>query len=484
MSAAVNGAGRHLAYLAGEWVDTGATLEVINPFDGARVATVALCGIGEIDRALDAAVESLEETRRLEPWQRAKALAFVRDRLIERREEFARVLSQENGKTLAESRLELDRAAATFDIAVGEATRVYGEAYDLGINPLGSGRRALVRHYPIGVVAGVAPFNFPLNLAIHKIAPAMATGCPIVLKPASKTPVTALMLAGIIRESGWPLKAFSVLPCDRQAGQMLVEDDRVKLLTFTGSPEVGWKMKQQAGRKKVVLELGGNAGLIIDREVTDWDWLIKRAVTGAFYQCGQVCISVQRIFVHQEVMGEFRARFKKAAEALRPGDPLDEATTLGPLIDRANRDRLQGWIREAMELGAELVTGNEVPAVGQGNGLTATILEEVDPGCRVVAEEAFGPVVVLTPVESMEEAFELVNASRYGLQCGIFTRDFGTVMRALDRLEVGGVIHDDIPSFRVDSMPYGGVKDSGLGREGVKYAMRDMLEERVLVYRV
>lgn len=484
MSRAVNGSGLHLAYLAGEWVETGASLEVVNPYNGERVASVALCGTLEIDRALNAAVESLEETRRLEPWQRAKALAFVRDRLIERREAFARILSQENGKTLAESRLELDRAAATFDIAVGEATRIYGEAYDLGINPLGAGRRALVRHYPIGVVAGVAPFNFPLNLAIHKIAPAMAAGCPIVLKPASKTPVTALMLAGIIQESGWPLKAFSVLPCDRQAGQMLVEDDRVKLLSFTGSPEVGWKMKQQAGRKKVVLELGGNAGLIVDRDVTDWDLLINRAVTGAFYQCGQVCISVQRIFVHQEVMGEFRARFKKAAEALRPGDPLDEATTLGPMIDRPNRERLQLWIREAMDQGAQLVTGNEVPPLGQGNCLTATILEEVAPACRVVAEEAFGPVVVLSPVESMEEAFERVNASRFGLQCGLFTRDFTTVMRAFDALEVGGVIHDDIPSFRVDSMPYGGVKDSGLGREGVKYAMRDMLEERVLVYRM
>ncbi|MBF0270518.1 MAG: aldehyde dehydrogenase family protein [Magnetococcales bacterium] len=484
MSRSLNGSGKCLAYLAGEWVDTPESLEVINPYNGELVATVALCGPGEIDRALDAAVESLEETRRLEPWQRAKALAHVRDRLIARREEFARILSQENGKTITESRLELDRAAATFDIAVGEATRVYGEAYDLGINPMGAGRRALVRHYPVGVVAGVAPFNFPLNLAIHKIAPAMAAGCPMVLKPASKTPVTALMLAGIIQESGWPLKAFSVLPCNRVAGQMLVEDERVKLLTFTGSPEVGWKMKQQAGRKKVVLELGGNAGLIVDREVRDWDWLIKRAVMGAFYQCGQVCISVQRIFLHQEIVGEFRARFRKAAEALRPGDPLDEATTLGPMIDRANRERLQTWIGEAMDLGAHLVTGNTVPASGQGNGLTATILEEVDPDSRVVAEEAFGPVVVLTPVESMEEAFARANASRFGLQCGIFTPDFSTVMRAFDALEVGGVIHDDVPSLRVDSMPYGGVKDSGLGREGVKYAMRDMLEERVLVYRV
>ncbi|OSM02427.1 putative aldehyde dehydrogenase [Magnetofaba australis IT-1] len=448
------------------------------------VEQVAQCGPNEIDRALDAAVASLEETRRMEPYQRAEALSYVRDGLRKRAEEFAVALSQENGKTLAESRLEVARTAATFDVAVGEATRVYGEAYDLGINAMGAGRRCIVRHYPVGVVSAIAPFNFPMNLAAHKIAPAMAVGCPVVLKPASMTPVTALMMAELIEKSGWPKGAFSVLPCNRAAGQMLVEDERIKLLSFTGSPEVGWKMKASAGTKKVVLELGGNAGLIIDNSVTDWDWLISRAVLGAFYQCGQVCISVQRIFVHQDVMGEFRARFKKAAEALKSGDPLDENTTLGPIIDSANRERLQTWVKEALEQGAELVSGNTVARGGQGNNMTATILEEVDPSCRVNTEEAFGPVVTLTPVASMEEAFQMVNDSKFGLQCGVFTQDFNTVMRALDVLEVGGVIHNDVPSFRVDNMPYGGVKDSGLGREGVKYAMKDMLEERVLVYQV
>lgn len=471
------------AYLAGQWVDTSETWDVINPYTGSLLAKVSLCGRKEIDAALEAARASRTKIQGMEPWQRARVLAFIHDRLQERREEFARMLSQENGKTINEARLELDRSASTFAIAAGEATRIYGEAYDLGINAMGAGRRALVRHYPVGVVAGVAPFNFPLNLAIHKIAPAMAAGCPIVLKPASKTPVTALMLAGIIQESGWPLAGFSVLPCHRSSGQMLVEDERIKLLSFTGSPDVGWAMKQQAGKKKVVLELGGNAGLIVDQDVRDWDFLIQRAVTGAFYQCGQVCISVQRIFLHHKIYDEFRSRFKKAAEELRPGDPLDESTTLGPLIDRNNRERLQLWIGEALDRGARLITGNEVPPLGQGNGLTATILEEVDPGCRVVAEEVFGPVVVLTPVASMDEAFAGCNSSRFGLQCGIFTNDFTTVIRALDTLEVGGVIHNDVPSLRIDSMPYGGVKDSGLGREGVRYAMQEMLEERVLVYR-
>lgn len=471
------------AYLAGEWVDTGRYRDVINPFNGLVVDSVAQCGPAEMDQALEKAAAAQETTRRLEPYQRAAALTAVRDGIAARKKAFARTLSEENGKTLSESHLEVARAIATFDIAVGEATRIQGEAYDLGINTMATGRQALIRLYPIGVVAAIAPFNFPLNLAIHKIAPAMAAGCPVVLKPASKTPLTALMLAEVIQTSGWPLEAFSVLPCDRTAGQMLVTDERIKLLSFTGSPEVGWKMKQEAGKKKVVLELGGNAGLIVDKDVRDWDWLIARAILGAFYQCGQVCISVQRIFLHAEIIGEFRARFKKAAESLISGDPLDETTTLGPLIDRTNRERLQGWIQEALDQGAELVSGHGIVPVGQGNNMLATILEEVDPVCRIAAEEAFGPVAILTPVENMAEAFHHVNASRYGLQCGIFTNDFDTVMQAFDTLEVGGIIHNDVPSFRVDNMPYGGVKDSGLGREGIKYAMADMLEERLLVYK-
>ena len=471
------------AYLAGQWVDTGHPLTVFNPYNGEPVANVAQCGEEEIDRAITAAVAALPTTRRLEPYQRAAALTFVRDGIASQKETFAHTLSLENGKTLAESRLEVARSIATFDIAIGEASRVYGEAYDLGINPLGAGRRALIRRYPIGVVAAIAPFNFPLNLAIHKIAPAMAAGCPVILKPASKTPLTALLLAEIIQKSGWPTGAFSVLPCNRAAGQKLVTDDRINLLSFTGSPEVGWQMKREAGKKRVVLELGGNAGLIVDRDVRDWDWLINRALLGAFYQCGQVCISVQRIFLHQDIIGEFRARFKKGTEGLVAGDPLAEGTTLGPLIDTANRQRLQTWIGEALEQGATLITGNTIAPVGQGNSLAATILEEVDPRNRVLAEEAFGPIVTLIPVESMGEAFDQANDSRFGLQCGIFTNDFNTVIQAMDRLEVGGVIHDDVPSFRVDNMPYGGLKDSGLGREGVKYAMADMLEERVLVYR-
>jgi glyceraldehyde-3-phosphate dehydrogenase (NADP+) len=474
------------AYIAGEWMETGKRLEVASPYDGTVFATVSLCGKEEIDQALAAAFDCRAEIAALEPYQRANALKTIRDTLEQRSEEFSRILSQENGKTIVESRLEVARAVATFDIAAGESTRIYGEAYDLGINKMAAERRCIVRYYPIGVVSAIAPFNFPLNLAIHKIAPAFAVGCPVILKPASKTPVTSLMLAEIIEQSGLPKGAFSVVPSNRNAGQMLVKDERVNLLSFTGSPEVGWKMKRDAGKKKVVLELGGNAGLIIDSDIrqTDWDWLISRAITGAFYQSGQVCISVQRIFAHSEIYDEFRERFVKAAEALIPGNPLDESTTLGPIIDTDNRNRLQGWIREAIEDGAKLLTGNTLAECGQGNCLRATILENVDPGQKVCKEEAFGPVVTLFPVDTMKTAFDLVNDSDFGLQCGIFTNDFNTVMQAFDALHVGGVIHNDVPAFRADSMPYGGVKDSGLGREGIRYAMQDMLEERVLVYKM
>ena len=474
------------AYIAGQWVETDKKLEVANPYDGSVFATVPLCGPEEIEQALAAAYACRGEMAALEPYQRASALTYIRDNLEQRSEEFSKTLSLENGKTIAESRLEVARAVATFDIAVGESTRIYGEAYDLGINQMAAGRRCIVRHYPIGVVSAIAPFNFPLNLAIHKIAPAFAVGCPVVLKPASKTPVTSLMLAEIIEQSGLPKGAFSVVPSNRTAGQMLVEDERINLLSFTGSPEVGWKMKRDAGKKKVVLELGGNAGLIINNDINeaDWDWLISRAIIGAFYQSGQVCISVQRIFAHSEIYDEFKARFIQAAEALKPGDPLEESTTLGPIIDTNNRDRLQGWINEAIEGGAKLLTGNTLAECGQGNSLRATILENVKPGQKICREEAFGPVVTLTPVDSMKDAFDLVNDSDFGLQCGIFTNDFNTVMQGFDALEVGGVIHNDVPAFRVDSMPYGGIKDSGLGREGIRYAMQDMLEERVLVYKI
>ncbi len=465
-------------YLAGTFQETGTTLDVIHPFDGKVVATVAQAGKTHIDRALDAAVRSLTETRAMEPHQRKAVLDHIAHRLTERAEEFAKTLTLENGKTIKESRGEVQRAISTFAFAASEAWMTKGESFDGGITAAASGRRILVRQFPIGVVVGIAPFNFPLNLAAHKIAPAIAAGCPIVLKPATKTPLSCLLLSEIIAETQWPKGAFSCLPCDREAGQMLVEDERVKLLSFTGSPSVGWKMKRDAGKKKVVLELGGNAGLIIDNNVQDWDWLISRAVMGAFYQCGQSCISVQRIFCHEAVYDEFKKRFVAALQKIRVGDPMSEETDMGPIIDAANAKRINEWVDEAVTRGATVITGKNTG----GTMFTPILVESVDASAKLSKEEAFGPVVTLECVSSVTEAITKVNDSVFGLQCGLFSNDFQTIQYAFNVLEVGGLVVNDVPSFRVDHMPYGGIKDSGLGREGIRYAMKDMLEEKVMVY--
>jgi len=465
-------------YLAGKFQKTKKELKVINPYNDEVIATVSQAGTKEIDQAIQAAADSFEQTKTLEPYERSDILKHIAQRLEERAEEFAETLSKENGKTITESRGEVGRAINTFEIAAGEAWRIYGESYDAGITENAKGRRIMVRKFPIGPIAAISPFNFPLNLSVHKIAPAMATGCPIVLKPASKTPLTCLKLAEIIDETEWPKGAFSCLPSDREAGQMLVEDDRIKLLSFTGSPAIGWKMKRDAGKKKVLLELGGNAGLIIDKGDHDWEWVISRSLMGAFYQCGQVCISVQRIYCHQDVYEEFKKRFVAGVSHVRTGDPLDEKTNLGPIIDEKNRKRILSWVKEAADKGAKVLTGNKV----EGNAILPTILEGVDPNTKVSREEAFGPTVNIHPVKSIEEAVALTNDSTFGLQVGIFSNNFDSIQYVFNHCDVGGVIVNDVPAFRVDHMPYGGLKDSGLGREGIRYAMEDMLEEKVMVY--
>lgn len=465
-------------YINGEFRKTDTTVNVINPYTGDTVAIVSQAGKKEIDEAIDGAVKALEQTRKMEPYERKAVLDHIVKRLTERAEEFAETLTSENGKTIKESRGEVARAISTFEVAAGEAWRIYGEAYDGGITESAKGRRILVRKFPIGVVAGIAPFNFPLNLAAHKIAPAIATGCPMVLKPASKTPLSCLKLAEIIDETDLPKGAYNCLPCNREAGQMLVEDERIKLLSFTGSPTVGWKMKRDAGKKKVVLELGGNAGLIIDEGEHDWDYLVERTIIGAFYQCGQSCISVQRIFCHKSVYDEFTKRFTEETKKIIAGDPSKEETFMGPIIDEKNAGRIQEWIEEAVSKGANVLTGNEA----NGTVLKPTILENVDSSTQVAQEEAFGPVVNIEPISSIEEAITKANDSAFGLQIGIFSNHFDNIQRVFNDSEVGGVVVNDIPSYRVDHMPYGGVKDSGLGREGIKYAMEDMLEVRAMVY--
>ncbi len=465
-------------YLAGRWTETDKTLSVQSPFDGTDVAVVAQAGKKDIDAAIAAAEKALEQTRALEPYQSRDILNAIAQGIEERAEEFAQTLTKENGKTIKESRAEVARAVSTFAYAAAEAWRVQGEAYDAGITPAAKDRRILVRKFPVGVVAGIAPFNFPLNLTAHKIAPAIAAGCPIVIKPASKTPLSALLLAQIIEKTSWPKEAFSCLPCDREAGQMLVEDDRIKLLSFTGSDAVGWKLKEKAGKKKVVLELGGNAALIIDKGDHDWNAMIPRVVLGAFYQSGQSCISVQRIYCHADVYDAFKQRFVEAVQKLKTGDPMDEQTDLGPIIDAENAKRVQEWIAEAVEHGATVLTGN----TAKGTLLAPTVLEGVRDSDKVSCQEAFGPVVLLERVKDVPEAVAKANRSRYGLQCGIYSNDFRMIQYAFNTLDVGGLVVGDTPSFRVDQMPYGGIKDSGLGREGIVYAMRDMQEEKVMVY--
>ncbi len=465
-------------YLAGTFKKTKEILPVFNPYDGTLVAEVSQAGTAEIDQAIQATEDSLPETRAMEPFERKRVLDICVEGLKDRAEELAITLTSENGKTIKESRGEVARAISTFEYAASLSWSIEGEAYDGGITEAARGRRILVRRFPIGPIAAIAPFNFPLNLAAHKIAPALAVGCPMVLKPASKTPLSCLLFCEILQQTDWPKGAFSCLPCNREAGQMLVEDKRIKLLSFTGSPVVGWKMKKDAGKKKVVLELGGNAALIIDKGEHDWNTLIERAVIGAFYQCGQSCISVQRIYAHEDVYDEVKQRFTDAAKKLIVGDPKDEDTFMGPLIDQKNSDRIQQWIQEAQEKGAKVLTGNKA----EGTLMQPTVMEHVDAASKLETEEVFGPVANLHKVSSIKEAVEKVNNSTFGLQVGIFSNNFDSIQYVFNHADVGGVIVNDIPSYRVDHMPYGGIKDSGLGREGIKYAMRDMTEENTMIY--
>ncbi|HRI36296.1 MAG TPA: aldehyde dehydrogenase family protein [bacterium] len=378
------------------------------------------------------------------------------------RDELAELLCRENGKTIREARVEVARCIATFEVGIGEAERLYGETFDLGITSMSRGRFALTRLFPVGVVAGIVPFNFPLNLAAHKIAPALATGCPIVLKPATSTPLSLLRLAEIVQDSGWPAGAFSVVPCDRTVGQKLVEDPRVALLSFTGSPDVGWRMKTAAGTKRVVLELGGNAACVIDSDVRDWDHVFSRLMIGAYYQAGQSCISVQRIYCHESVYSEFRDRLVAEIAKLRVGDPRDEATFVGPLIDSKNADRIMAWTEEAVAAGATLLAGGKRLS---DTIVAPTLLEGVPASAKANCEEAFGPIAVLAPFSDWDELVREINTSRFGLQIGVFSNTLPHVWKLFDEVDVGGVVHGDVPSFRADNMPYGGVKDSGFGRE-------------------
>ncbi|MFN2483786.1 MAG: aldehyde dehydrogenase family protein [Candidatus Limnocylindria bacterium] len=462
-------------FLGGQFVAAGTPLEVRDPATDELIATTYQAGPGELDRATNAAVEAFTRTRRLASYERREALAHVADRIGGDAEELGQLLMRESGKPIRDARAEVGRAAMTFRTAAEEALRINGEWLPLDWSVATRGRQGIVRRYPLGPVAGISPFNFPLNLAAHKVAPAIAAGCSIVLKPPSKDPLVMLRVAEFIAETDLPAGAVSVLPMDRQTGDLMVRDDRFKLLSFTGSPSVGWKMKTDAGHKKVVLELGGNAGAIVD-ETADLEWTVARLVFGSFAYAGQVCISVQRIYVVRDIYAEFERRFVEKVREVRIGPPSDEATELGPMVDEAAVRRTDAWVREALADGARALTGAEP----DGRFYPATVLVDVPRDARVCGEEVFAPVVNLFPVDRFEDAIDEINASRFGLQCGVFTASLERALVAHDELDVGGVIVNDVPTWRVDHMPYGGVKESGLGREGVRWSIDDMTEPRLL----
>jgi glyceraldehyde-3-phosphate dehydrogenase (NADP+) len=452
-------------------------LEVTCPYDDHVVARSWLAGPDDYERAVAAAQAAAPAMRSLPAWRRAEILVEVSRGLRARRDAVGRQLAGEVGKPLRDALAEVDRAAMTFQVAAEEARRLGGEVLPLDLAPHGEGRMGLWRRFPIGPVAAISPFNFPLNLSAHKLAPAVAAGNPVVLKPATKTPLSALVLGTLLAEAGLPEGAVSVLPMERTLGDRMVTDDRFRLLTFTGSSAVGWGMKARAGKKRVLLELGGNAGVVVD-ETADVAFAAQRVAAGGFALAGQSCISVQRVLVHDAVFDAFAGALVARAEALRVGDPLDEATEVGPMIERGEAERVDAWVAEAVAAGGRVLTGGR----RLGGALYApTVLAEVPESARVCADEVFAPVVVLSRFTDVAAAIAAVNRSAFGLQAGIFTSRLDRALDAYDALEAGGVIVNDVPTWRIDHMPYGGVKDSGLGREGPRFALEEMTEIKLLV---
>jgi acyl-CoA reductase-like NAD-dependent aldehyde dehydrogenase len=463
-------------YLNGKWRTDGEPREVRAPSDQKVLATVAQAGPEHVEAAIVAACSAFEMTRKMSAFERQRVLRSVAAGLTERQEEFARTLAQEAGKPVKAARTEVSRAIFTFTIAAEESVRIYGECLPLDLQPSTAGRWAIVRRFPIGPIAAITPFNFPLNLVAHKWAPAIAAGNPVIHKPAPQTPLSSLMLAELVAQTEWPAGGLNVLPLSVEDAEPLVTDDRLKMLTFTGSAAVGWELKKKAGKKRVTLELGGNAGVIIHRDA-DLEKAAERCAVGGFSYAGQTCISVQRILVEHSVLGKFLDAFLPRVKKLKLGDPLDETTDVGPMLSEASAARALAWVEEAVAGGARLLCGGK----RQGALLEPTVLTGTLPQQRVNCEEVFAPVVTVEGYDEFAHAIGQLNDSRYGLQAGIFTSDARLLFRAYADLEVGGVIAGDVPSFRIDHMPYGGTKDSGLGREGLRYAIEEMTERKLLV---
>ena len=465
-------------YLASEPHYANTDLDVTNKYTGEVATKVAMADADTIDKAIAAAEEAQPAMAAMAPFERQALLEHCVKRFTERADELAQALCIEAGKPIKDAKGEVSRLIDTFKIAAEESVRINGEVVNLEISARAKGYQGMTKKVPIGPCSFISPFNFPLNLAAHKVAPAIAAGCTFVLKPASRTPIGALIIGEVLAETDLPKGAFSILPCSRDGADLFTTDERLKLLSFTGSPDVGWALKAKAGKKPVVLELGGNAACVIDEDA-DIEDAIDRVIVGAYYQSGQSCISVQRLLVHSKIYDEFKSRYVEKVKALVSGDPSNEDTFIGPMISEGEAERLHGWIEEAKEKGATILCGG----TRDGAMLEATVMENVPKDCDASAEEAFGPLSILVPFDDYDEALKEVNNSRYGLQAGVFTRDIYKAHKAWDVLDVGGVVIGDVPSWRVDNMPYGGVKDSGLGREGIRYAIEDMSETRLMVIR-
>ncbi|ULA59919.1 MAG: Aldehyde dehydrogenase [Nitrospira sp.] len=462
--------------VGGRWSQSTTVAPVRNPYTGETIAHVCQASPADAEAAMQSSVEGAAAMRRLSGYARSTLLANAAQALQARQEEFARTMTVEAGKPLTDARREVGRAIQTLSIAGEEAKRIGGEVVPLDWSPGMESYWGVTRRFPIGPILGITPFNFPLNLVVHKVAPALAAGNSILIKPAPQTPLTALLLGDLLLKAGVPPGGLNILPCDNTVAEQLVVDSRFKLLSFTGSASVGWMLKAKCGKKKVVLELGGNAAVIIEPDA-DVEYAAQRCVTGGFTYAGQTCISVQRIFVHESIAESFTEQLMTKVRGLATGDPGDERTVVGPLIDAGAAQRIEGWIGEAVAQGACLLSGGS----REGSVVRPTVLSQVTAAMNVSCREVFGPLVTLTPYREFEAALNAVNESDYGLQAGIFTNNIGRIFQAFEQLEVGGVLANEIPTFRADHMPYGGIKDSGIGREGLRYAIEDMTEPKLLV---
>lgn len=464
-------------YIGGILHSSSEAVAVRNPYNNAELASICQADNKQIEESILTAQQAFKVTSQYSSHERSEILRSIVSQLRQRTEEFAHLITAEAGKPISFSRAEVTRAISTFDIAAEEAKRIAGEVLPMDVTAPTKNKQGIVTRFPIGIIACITPFNFPLNLVAHKLAPAIASGNSFILKPPPQTPLTSLLLGEVLLNSGLEKKSINILPTSNENAEMLVTDDRIAMLSFTGSAKVGWMLKQKAGKKKVVLELGGNAGVIVDK-TADISHAASRCVIGGFGYAGQVCIKVQRIVVHESVYDEFEKEFVEGASKVIVGDPLDEKTIVGPMISESEAKRVESWVNEAVAQGARVLTG------GTRNSMfyRPTILTNVKPGMKVCSEEIFGPVVTLEKDSTIKEAVDKVNNSKYGLQAGIFSNDFRNIQYAYKHLNVGGLIVNEYPTFRVDNMPYGGVKDSGFGREGIKYAIEEMTEPKLMVY--